>query len=323
MKLSNKKVSIIVVNYNGIKFLQPCIESLRKIKYPNFEIVIVDNHSTDGSVKFIMQQTDITISLLSQNEGLAKAQNVGARLAKGEYLFFLNNDVLVDAEILNKLVPHYFSKIAVLGCRMGNYDGTRELDSFISVDRFGYPCGTTSNMFYPDGAIFISKKIFNEIGGFDEKLFLYGEDRDLCWRIHLAGYLVLPCVWAVFYHASSCVSDTNYRRRYMAERNIIRSMLKNYSGGYLWCIIPQYIVLSVGELLFLLLTGRFLAIFKSYLPAYWWNIANLPDTLRERKKVQTLRKVPDSHIRKIMSKQIGKIFVLRKFGIPKFIEREK
>lgn len=317
-------VSLIIVNHNGQKFIGKCIDSLLQIKYPAYEIIVVDNGSTDNSkeiIKSYLIHPHFHFFPLGKNLGLSKAQNEGAKLAKGKLLFFLNNDVLVDKDIISNLVKMYEIGVGVLGCRMGNYDGTRELDSAISVDRFSYPCGRTANTFYPDGAIFISSKIFWEIGGFDEKLFLYGEDRDLCWRVWLAGYLVLMCMNAIFYHASSCVVDTNYFRRKVAERNMIRSMLKNYSFKSLLSIIPQYICLSIAEVGFLLLAFRFKAIWKSYLPAYWWNIINFQDTIRARKRV--IRRVNDDYIRKIMSKHIGKLFVLKNFGIPKFTARGK
>ena len=319
------KVSIIVVNYNGMKFLPKCLDSIMAIDYPDYEVIVVDNGSFDGSQPFLdtFSKTShkVRIIQLSCNLGLAVAQNRGFQASIGTYVLFLNNDTLVDKDILNALTSYIPNFKGVLGCRMGDYDGTRELDSAISVDRFGYPCGTTAHMFYPDGAIFITRSVFEEIGGFDEKLFLFGEDRDLCWRVHLRGYPVLQCMLAVFYHASSCVFGTTYFRRKLAERNMIRSMLKNYSWRSLCLIIPQYVVLTSAELIFLALTGNIKSLFVSYLPAYLWNVVHLQDTLRERRKIQRLRKVPDSVIRKIMSKQIGKLFVLKMFGIPKFSER--
>lgn len=322
-----KKVSIIIINYNGIKFIKNCLDSLQKIDYPDFEIIVLDNGSTDGSVELLKEykatHLNTYVMFYQLNVGLGWGSNLATTYADGEYLFFLNNDTLVDKDILTKLVNYYPEFKGVLGCRMGDYNGTQQLDSFISVDRFCYPCGTTSNMFYPDGAIFISKSIFKEIGGFDEKLFLYGEDRDLCWRVWLAGYFCLPCATAIFYHASSSVVGTNYKRRYIAERNLIRSMLKNYGSASLCRIIPQYIALSIFEIMFLMLTGNILAIHRCYLRAYWWNLVNIDNTWRYRKVVQKNRKVSDKMIRKRMSRQIGKLFVLTHLGLPKFKEIAK
>jgi len=306
-------VSIIVVNYNGIKYLKACLDSIRQVDYKNYEVIVVDNGSKDGSQYFANVH-------IGANKGLAYASNLGALHAKGKYLFFLNNDTKVDKNILRQLVNHYQEGIGILGCTMFDYDGQNIYDSFLSVDKFGYPCGTTGEMFYADGAIFIKKSLFDEIGGFDEKLFLYGEDRDLCWRVSLQRLLVAPCTFAIFNHASTSVTTGSYNRRYHGEKNLIRSMLKNYSWRSLCVLLPQYAVLSLAEILLLTCMGRGKAVLKSYIPAYMWNITNLADTLKERRKVQRHRKVNDKYIRNIMSSEIGKLFVLRTMGVPKFKE---
>ena len=192
---------------------------------------------------------------------------------------------------------------------MWDYKGENKLSSEVSLDRFGCPAAETGPMFYPDGAIFIKKSVFEEIGGFDEKLFLYGEDRDLCWRGLLAGYSVGCMRSAVFYHNSQSVVGSSYFQRFHSEKNIIRTMLKNYTLQSLFKIIPQYIFWSVLELGYVL-CRRPTAIIKSYIPAYWWNIVNLKDTLEERKNV--IRRIKDEYLP--FSKVVGKFYVLTKMG---------
>lgn len=284
------KISVIVVDFRNPEYTKRCLESLYKTTYKNKEIILIDN-SYD-------------------NIGLAAAQNKGVKLAKGDYLFFLNNDTLVKPDIFERLLE---SKSDVTGCRMFDYTGEKELNSVISVDRFGCPAGKTGPMFYPDGAIFIKRSVFEEIGGFDEKLFLYGEDRDLCWRIWLASYTVGYNSNATFFHNSSCVADTNFFRRKTSEKCILRSILKNYSLKNLPWILIQYIFWSMLEISLILFTKP-QAIWRCYLPAYWWNIINLKDTIKTRKKV--IHRIPDNKIP--FSKVIGKLYVLRTQGIPKW-----
>ena len=280
-------ISVIIVDYKLPIYTKLCIDSILKADYKDIEIILVDNSEN--------------------NIGLAAAQNKGAKKAKGEYLFFLNNDTLVACNIFDYLLE---TKYDITGCRMLDYTGNKELDSALSVDRFGCPAGKTGKMFYPDGAIFIKRKIFEEIGGFDEKLFLYGEDRDLCWRAWLADYTVGNNDNATFFHNSSCVSDTNYFRRKISERNILRSIIKNYSLKNLPWILLQYSFWSILEIGYILFT-RPQAIWYSYLPAYWWNIINLKDTLQARKKI--IRRIPDSKVP--FSKVISKLWVLTHGGI--------
>jgi len=101
----NDRVSIIIVNYNGKVHLEKCIESLYKIKYQNFEIILVDNHSTDESVVFIQKKYPyIKIIPLDANYGFAEPNNTAAKIATGKYLLFLNNDTIVTNDFVEELV---------------------------------------------------------------------------------------------------------------------------------------------------------------------------------------------------------------------------
>ena len=320
-------VSIIVVNYNGKKYLQNCLDSLYKINYNNFEIIFVDNGSEDDSNDFVKNNyPEINVLKLDNNLGLAVASNRGAEIAGGTYLFFLNNDTIVDSEILNQLVRKAESdtEIGVCVCDVFTYDGKDEIGLGLSCDRFGYPCGNLGPLFYPDAAIFIRKSVFDEVDGFDNMLFLYGEDRDLCWRILLQGYKIEPVKTAWFRHDSACTFvgksgyKTNTWKRQLGERNLIRSMLKNYSFAGLLLIFPQYFFLSIAEVCLLLFMGQFRVVKEAYFKAYIWNIRNFQDTWEEHKKINKMRLISDLKMWKNMARQIGKIQVYKWMGVPKF-----
>jgi GT2 family glycosyltransferase len=295
-----------------MKYLRNCLESLYLAECK--EIIVVDNGSTDGSKEFLINENKIKKVFLAENVGLARASNIGAKNSTGDYLCFLNNDTMVDPFIFKHLLNDIKDN-AVMGARMFNYDGTKELDSAISLDRFGCPAGKTGPMFYPDGLIFIKRNVFEQIGGFDEKLFLYGEDRDLCWRVHLIGYGVTYSSNSHFCHNSRSVCGTNYFQRKISERNVIRSMLKNYSIGYLFRRLPQYVFWSILEIGYMLFCNP-KAILHCYIPAYWWNIVNFKDTMKERKRVQKSRIIKDKDLP--FSKVIGKLWVLKNMGVPKW-----
>jgi GT2 family glycosyltransferase len=282
-------ISVLITDYKQPVLTKICIISLNHTGFKDKEIIVRDN--------------------TNDNIGLAASSNLLAKWASGEYLFFLNNDTIVRADIFEQLLK---SPYDITACREFDYFGQKETKSQNALDKFGCPAGE-GKIFYPNGAIFIKRKVFEEIGGFDEKLFYYGEDRHLCWRALLAGYSVGYCPGAVFYHASNSLGLTNYARRYLSERNIIRVMLKNYTLGSLFKIIPQYTFWSILELGLVFLTNP-KAIIKCYLPAYLWNLKNLPDTIRQRKKV--IRRIKDKDLP--FSKRIGKLHVLLTQGVPKW-----
>ena len=281
------KISVLITDYKQPEYTKSCVESVNRTTFKDKEIFVRDNSK--------------------DNIGLAASSNRLAMRANGEYFFFLNNDTLVKRNIFEELMKSNFD---ITGCKMYDYSGKIELDSALSLDRFGCPAGKTGPTFYPDGAILIKRKVFEELGGFDEKLFLFGEDRDLCWRALLAGYTVGCQLTAVFYHNTHSVNGTSYARRFHSEKNIIRSMLKNYTWKTLVKILPQYFFWSVLELSLIALIKP-MAIIKSYLPAYWWNIKNFRNTLYRKKLI--IRRIADKDLP--FSKVIGKLYVLLNGGI--------
>lgn len=325
--MSGPLVSVIIVNYNGIKYLKKCFDSLMSGTYRDFEIIFVDNGSTDGSRELVRQgYPQIMVIKNKENLGLSIASNKGAAAAKGEYLFFLNNDTIACPDLLSELVRAAASdpKIGVCACKNMTYDGKREVSLGLSCDLFGFPFENEGPIFYADAGIFIRRKVFEEIGGFDEKLFLYGEDRDLCWRVFLQGYDIKGVPSAVFCHDSFCALDSRggyastIKKRHLGEYNQLRSILKNYRLGTLFVIFPLYLAHSFFEMIFLLLKGKFRMVSEVYLRAYWRNILDFPDTIKERRFVQSRRKAPDSFVLKRMLKRSGKFHIFRKVGMPRF-----
>ncbi len=318
-------ISVIITNYNGKKYLKDCLESLRNNTLRDFEVVIVDNGSSDGSAAFIKNNYPrIKLLELEQNLGLAIASNKGREIAEGKYLFFYNNDTIADKNLLSELIKttESDSRIGVCGCRTLSYDGSREINCGVPLDIFGYPYGG-GNTFYVDAGIFIRQDVFDNIGGFDPKLFLYGEDKDLCWRTLLYGYKVVAVPNAIFYHDSFCAIDeqgnlmTNVAKRFMGEAFTLRILIKNYSLTALLLILPLYLFINLAEMMLFLFKRKTDVVFNSYLKAYCWNISNLLDTLRLRKIIQSRRRVSDIPILKKMHWGSGKLSLLKDVGIPR------
>ena len=137
-------VSVIIVNYNGKRYLKGCIDSLEAGEFKNFELIFVDNGSIDGSIAFI-KETFPKAKLIDNgaNLGLAIASNRGAQAARGEYLFFFNNDTVADKNMLLRLVKRAESdpNAGVCGCTTMTYDGAAVINSGVACDIYGYPYG--------------------------------------------------------------------------------------------------------------------------------------------------------------------------------------
>ncbi|MBU3958996.1 MAG: glycosyltransferase family 2 protein [Candidatus Omnitrophica bacterium] len=337
------KVSIIVLNYNGIKFLEDCFTSLRKVVYPNYEVIMVDNASHDESVAYVTKNfPEVKILRNQENIGFAAGNNRGARIAKGKYLFFLNNDTKVKPDFLNFLVDaaQEDSTIGICACKILTFEGKEEAAINYTCDGQDVGCtgrssdiygwqGWEGPVFFAEGsALFIRRDIFDQLGGFDERHFIFLEDLDLAWRAQLLGFKVKAVPQAQIYHfAGGTVTGgrgrkevfiSNIRRRYLGEKNQMRNMLKNYSAGTLLNILPRYLILNICEMTYFLIRGRFNVLWHAYIKAHIWNIRHFKNTLKERRKVQSMRKVSDSVLQSNMLKNSAKLDIFRRIGAPQF-----
>lgn len=324
-------VSIIIVNYNGMRFLKECFDSLEKIDYPNYEILFVDNGSTDGSIDFINQNYP-SAKTIGNKENLGfTANNNASYMARGKYLFFLNNDTKVGPEILSELVERMEGDpaIGICACKIMSYDGKSHFHTGLGIDIYGYPI-IKGEVFYSEGSsLMVRRELFHRLGGFDARYLFFHEDIDLAWRTWLIGYQVVPVPGAIVYHAlggsaGGALKEGKYTstlfRRYLSERNNIRTILKNYSLKTLLTILPKYILINLSEILFFSVTLKFKVVL-CYLKAYYWNIINIRDTLKKGGEVKRIRRVPDKEIMKRMYKGSGKFFILKKVGIPRFEQK--
>ncbi len=326
-------ISVIITNKNAYKWLDKCLSSLGNQTFKKFEVVFVDNCSTDGSVELVRKKFPwVRIILNKKDLGYAGANNVGAQKAKGNYLFLMNTDAYLESWVLQKLAETIKknSTYHLMQINVKKYDKTNIPDTYLifSMDYFGYPIGTNGKgkIFYADGsALVVKRKLFLDLGGFDSKYYMYLEDMDFSWRARLMGEEVHFIKNIFVYHFTGGTSlpsviknhsfTTSYNRRFHAQKNSIRSILKNYSVISLLWSLPVSISLAVGEGILYLIRGDsngFITMFK----AVFWNLFNLSDTLKERKRIQSQRIVPDSKIFKYMTKRVSKYDSLRAHGVP-------
>ncbi len=236
--MDKPRVSIIVLTWNEKRHVLECLDSLRRLEYPNLEIIVVDNGSTDGTQKIIKEKfPELKLIQNKENLGFAEGNNIGARHATGDYLLFLNNDTVVDENMINELVKVAESddKIAILGPKIYFYD-RRNVIWFAGGKLKTY--GTTHYGFnekdvgqhdkirdvdFVTGcALMIRKSMAKKIGLFDPFFFIYYEDLDLSLRAREAGYRVIYAPKAVMWHKCHVTMDKmSERGRFLGERNIL------------------------------------------------------------------------------------------------------
>jgi GT2 family glycosyltransferase len=336
-------VYIIIINFNGLKYLEACLSSLEVQTYTNYRIVFFDNASTDGSSVFVRSTFPNVIIVSSDvNLGFAEGNNLAVEHVlnqKPDYIFFLNNDTTVEKELLAKLVTTFESddSIGIVGSAVYDYNNKNvALELGMSIDRFGYPLALRnselndeSKVFFVSGcSLMIRRSVLERIGLFDDRYFMFAEDLDLCWRAQLAGFKIVMDRSARVFHASggsisggalkTAHYKTNIRRIFFREKNTLRTLLKNYDSKNVLAISFFYAGLILLECLFWSVTFKPRTAL-SILKALFWNLKFFPDTWRRRMWVQSLRVVGDKSITKKMVDGYGKLHVFRVIGMPHFV----
>jgi GT2 family glycosyltransferase len=210
-------VSIILVNYNGAEILLDCLNSIQKfIDIPNHEIILVDNASSDGSVELVAAHyPHIRLVKQIENRGFGAGNNVGAKLATGEFLFLLNTDTVLVSNILPPLIQLMQAdpQVGIIGPKLLNLDGSLQISVSPALGIKGEYEARQMHQAYQNisqqslieqkfqeiqevdivvgAAFFIRSSLFHALGGFDEKFFMYFEESDLCQRAQYQGYKII------------------------------------------------------------------------------------------------------------------------------------
>lgn len=334
-KMSEPLVSLIIPNLNGKEHLKTCLSSIQKATYKNVEIIVVDNASKDGSVEFIRTNyPKIKLIAKAVNLGFAKGCNEGMRNAKGKYIALLNNDTEVDSKWLEELVQVAESnpRIGVCASKIVMFHDRKILNSAggeFDIYGFGHDRGLYETdkgqysrleevFFACGGAMLIRKEILNNVGFFDSRYFMYGEDLDFCWRARLQGYRVIYVPSAVVYHKyGGTMEAADVQRLYLNSRNNLCSILKNYGSKSLVKAVLRFSSLKAGETLFFLIAMRINAS-SALLKAFVWNIRKFASTWKKRENVQMSRKVPDLEIERLLARKSIELRWFMQGYFPKF-----
>lgn len=311
-------VSIIIVNYNGSMYLANCLGSVLKSSYDPFEIILVDNASTDDStsiVKELFKKDQIIVVWNSSNLGFAEGNNVGARYARGDYLVFLNNDTKVEPTWLKELVKVMESDVKIGAAqskllmldRNGIIDSTGDFVDFYGVamqrglgERDLGQYENVEEVPSARGACMIVRRsVIREVGLFDPDFYMVLEDVDICWRLRLKGYKVVYVPKSVVHHKG--LGTPSSVRAYHGEKNVFLLMMKNYDTFNLMLHLFPHLIITLGEVALDIFVRRSVTLVLRKLNVLRWTLLNLRRIMRKRQIVQSLiRRVPDTEVNKIM-----------------------
>lgn len=254
-----KKVTIIIPNYNGLHFMESCMQALQNQTCQDFDLLVVDNGSSDGSVLWLKEQ-NIPSIFLEENTGFSGAVNVGIRAAKTPYVILLNNDTEAEPEYVEELVNaiEQSDRIFSVSPKMVQLyhkeliDDAGDMYSIMGwayqrgvgqeVGRYDKPCHIFSAC---AGAAIYRREVFEKIGYFDEMHFAYLEDIDVGYRAKIAGYYNRYCPQAVVYHVGSGTSGSKYNsfKVKLAARN---NIYLNYKNMPFWQLLVNALPIAAG-----------------------------------------------------------------------------
>ncbi|HEX9504709.1 MAG TPA: glycosyltransferase family 2 protein, partial [Acidimicrobiia bacterium] len=258
-------MSIVIVNFRRPADTIACLESLRVLAWPSekLEIVVVDNASGDGSAARIRAEAPEAVVIeAKENLGFAGGCNRGASVASGAYLAFINNDARADANWLSAAVPvlDRNPSVACVASKVLDWDGTRVdfVDAALSFYGHGFKLHAEepdaggfdddADVLFASGAgMVIDAAVFDAVGGFDERYFMFFEDVDLGWRLWLLGYEVRYVAASVVYHHyhASMTEVGSWREEYLLERNALYTIFKNYDDENLARMLPAAMALAI------------------------------------------------------------------------------
>ena len=298
------RVSIIIVTWNGLPLLQQCLPSVLATKYDNFEVVVVDNGSEDGTLEWLESVPDVRVLAQSENLGFCGGNNVAIRETSSEFVVLLNNDVAVSSDWLTHLVSSV-SRDPSIGAMQPKIRSYRDQSRFEyagacggHLDTYGYPFArgrifstveeddgqydTSEDVFWASGAaLLLRRSAIDETGLLDERLFMHMEEIDLCWRLQHRGWRVVVEPSSVVFHiGGASLSHANPRKVYLNFRNSLLLLYKHTSRRRWPALIARrfaFDCLAMIRAIVLLRPRESAAILRAFLDAHRMKSAFEPE----------------------------------------------
>jgi GT2 family glycosyltransferase len=318
---SNPLVSVIILNYNGKEVLEPCLDSVFASSYVPFEVIVVDNGSTDGSADRAREKYDFILLKKKHNVGFCAGNNTGIRAAHGEFLVLLNSDTIVDSSWIDELLTEAVRsgagfcqpKILLLNDKqtvnstgmVTHIAGFGLLRGGGEIDRGQY--NMVEEVSGVHGAsIFAARNAIEEVGLLDDNFFAFCEDTDWSWRARLRGSKLVYVPKAVVYHKwGHGWGSISSRKLYYAERNRLIMVLTNYAYRSLILLLPILVLAEIATVGYCLLHKMLHAKILAYADLFRMRLY----ILRRRKLVQSKRRIPDREIIKMFTYKFEHAFL--------------
>ena len=318
IRLQPAKVSVVIVNWNGARFLERCLSALMAQTVKPHEIILLDNASSDDSLKIARGFPDVRVIASDQNTGFARGNNMAikAAAADSEWIALINPDAFADPGWLEEMLnaARRNPEFQVFGSKLVEAENPSMLDGAgdaycISgrVRRIGKSkaeathCRNECEVFSVCAAAALYRRdILNEVGGFDEDYFCYVEDVDLGFRFRLAGYRCLYVPASIVHHVGSGTTGGQHSHFavYYGHRNLLWTFVKNMPGILFWILLPLHIALNLASIVLFVLRGQS----RTILRAKWDALIGLPGVWQKRDEIQKRRVASVPQIWKLLSK---------------------
>ncbi len=317
-----KKVAVVILNYNGKKFLEKFLPTVIEHSSEVAEVIVADNASTDDSVAFMRSAfPDIRLIINESNGGFSTGYNTALRKVEAEYYCLLNSDIEVTPHWIEPVIELMDSDSSIAACqpKILSYHNKEKFEYAGAgggfIDKYGYPfCRgrvfqhlETDNgqyddikeVFWATGAcMFVRSDVYHKFGGLDDTFFAHMEEIDFCWRIKNNDYKVMYCPQSKVYHiGGGTLPKSSARKTYLNFRNNLSLLMKNLPKGAVLGIISYRILLDwVAGLKFLFegCFGDFWAVTRAHLSFY----RHIP-ALRKKRKT-----LPHKHVTQVYQKNI-------------------
>lgn len=293
------KIAIVILNWNGRKFLEQFLPSVLQTTWRNYEVIVADSASTDDSLFFLKNNyPQVRIILLEKNFGFAKGYNEALKKVESDYYVLLNSDVEVTPGWLEPMTDLLENNSAIAACqpKILSYHDKKKFEYAGAaggwLDKYGYPFAKgrvfdiceedhgqydqSEPIFWASGAaMFIRSKVYHEMKGFDEYFFAHQEEIDLCWRLQLGDYKIYSCPSSVVYHVGGgTLPKGNSRKTFLNFRNNKIMLSKNLPfPKSLWIMTIRDLLdaVSAWKGLFSGNVGYFIAVLRANIAFIkWW-----------------------------------------------------